>query len=179
MKRRPPIKYSDAELTWVRENATLSRRVLHSEFSRRFKRSDVSLGNLRKLCERNRWQTGRDGRESPIGSERVNKDGYVFRKIDGLESLPAHKKWKPVHVILWEAIHGEIPDGCALKCVDGDKKNTDPLNWVLISRSMLPRLCGCNGSIPFSSAPMELKKTILAVAELEQVSRVSKKGMRG
>ena len=41
----------------------------------------------------------------PVGSERVTKDGYLERKIR------EPKKWKAVHVLLWESVHGKVKRG--------------------------------------------------------------------
>jgi hypothetical protein len=32
----------------------------------------------------------------------------------------------------------------ALKCLDGNKQNTDPSNWEAVPRALLPRLAGGN-----------------------------------
>ena len=105
------------------------------------------------------------------GHERIdNKDGYVVMIVDevnpwtGAATRPVHK-----HRWLWEQKHGPIPDGFALKCL-GDKLNTDPSNWELVPRAMLPRLNGRYGR-DFDKAPDELKPTILAVTRLEHAAR--------
>lgn len=78
------------------------------------------------------------------GHERIDtKDGYVIMIVDetnpwtGAATRPVHK-----HRYLWEQQNGPIPDGHVLKCLDGDKTNTDPSNWELIPQGMLPRLSG-------------------------------------
>lgn len=107
------------------------------------------------------------------GHESVDKDGYVWIIIDevnpwtGASTRRIHK-----HRWLWEQKHGPVPDGFALKCL-GDKSNTDPSNWKLIPKGMLPRLNGKSGR-DFDHAPAELKPTIMAVAELEHASRRSR-----
>jgi hypothetical protein len=53
-----------------------------------------------------------------------------------------------------------------LKC-KGDCLNTDPSNWELIPRALLPRLSGRFGR-GYDDAPSELKPTIMAVVKLEQ-----------
>jgi len=106
------------------------------------------------------------------GHERIDsKDGYVVLIVDepnpwtGAATRPVHK-----HRWLWERANGPIPDGYALKCLDGDKLNTDPENWELVPRAMLPRLSGRFGR-GFDSAPQELKPTIMAVTRLEHAAR--------
>jgi hypothetical protein len=111
----------------------------------------------------------------PIGSERLSKNGYLERKIN--DDFPLQRRWRAVHLLRWEAINGPIQPGKALKCLDGDKGNTDPVNWALISRSMLPRLNGGTRRkhVAYDDAPPELKSIILAVAELEDRARMLKK----
>lgn len=111
-----------------------------------------------------------------LGHERVNRDGYVEISVDqmnphtGYERRYVHKhRWQ------WEQINGPVPDGMVLKCLDGDKANTDPGNWELIPRAMLPRLNGRFGR-DYDNAPPEVKPVIMAVAKLEHRARESKKG---
>ena len=66
---------------------------------------------------------------------------------------------------MWQQAHGPIPEGMALKCKT-DRLNTDPSNWELIPRALLPRLNGRFGR-GYDQAPDELKTTIMAVAKLE------------
>jgi hypothetical protein len=108
-----------------------------------------------------RWQ--------PIGTEILRYDGYVWRKVrdDG----PLHHRWRQVHLIRWEAAHGLVPDGHVLKCLDGDRTNTDPDNWAAVPRAILPRLAGGRWHRPYDDAPAELKPTLLAIAKLEHAAR--------
>lgn len=110
------------------------------------------------------------------GHERVNRDGYVEISIKetnphtGFERRYVHK-----HRHLWEKKNGPVPEGYALKCLDGNKQNTDPSNWQAIPRAMLPRLNGIHGR-GYDAAPAELKPSILAVTELEHRVRCNRKG---
>jgi hypothetical protein len=115
---------------------------------------------------------GRTGRANdlykPIGTERLSKDGYLERKIH--DGMPLQSRWRAVHLVEWEAVNGPIPAGHALKCLDGDKTNTDPSNWDLIPRALLPRLNGRFGR-GYDQAEPEMKPTILLVAKLEHAAR--------
>ncbi|MFD1913835.1 HNH endonuclease [Halodurantibacterium flavum] len=108
----------------------------------------------------------------PIGTERVSKDGYLERKIH--DGLPLQSRWRAVHLVRWEEIHGPLPKGHALKCLDGDKTNTDPSNWEAIPRALLPRLNGRFGR-GYDHAPPELKPTIMAIAKLAQKAQDARK----
>ena len=103
----------------------------------------------------------------PIGSERLINQGYLERKIH--DGLPVRSRWRFVHLLNWENIHGPIPVGMALKC-KGDRSDTDPSNWELVPRGLLPRLNGRHGR-DYDHAPAELKPTIMAVAKLEHQLR--------
>lgn len=102
-----------------------------------------------------------------IGHERVCKDGYI--EISVAEINPhtgADRRYVHKHRHLWEAVNGKVPDGMCLKCLDGNKLNTNPENWKLIERGMLPRLNNRWGR-NYDTAEPQVKPSILAVAMLE------------
>lgn len=116
------------------------------------------------------------------GHERIDtKDGYVILIVDepnpwtGGVTRPIHK-----HRWLWEQKNGPLPAGMALKCLDGDKLNTDPSNWELIPRGLLPRLNGGphRKRVAYDAAAPELKPTIMAMAKLEHRAREKQRRSR-
>lgn len=105
------------------------------------------------------------------GHESVDKHGYVWLIVDAVNpytGAPTRRVQK--HKWLWEKRHGPVPDGHALKCLDGNKANTDPENWECVPIGILPRLNGKSGR-DYDNAPTELRPTILAVAKLEHAAR--------
>lgn len=73
----------------------------------------------------------------PLGSERINGDGYVDIKIaDG----QLQKNWKGKHIVIWEAANGPVPPGHAVIFGDGNRRNFEPDNLILVSRKQLARL---------------------------------------
>lgn len=65
-----------------------------------------------------------------IGSERIDKDGYVLVKIrDG----HLNKNWVLKHRLIYEQIHGKIPKNHKVVFADGNKRNFDPDNLLLVS----------------------------------------------
>lgn len=57
----------------------------------------------------------------PIGSERLNHDGVLERKMsDDLSVYPA-KRWTPVHRLIWEAAHGPVPRGSVVVFKPGQR----------------------------------------------------------
>lgn len=107
----------------------------------------------------------------PIGTERLSKEGYLEQKVH--DGMPLQSRWRAVHLIRWEAIHGSIPEGMCLKCL-GDKRDTDPSNWEAVPRALLPRLNGRFGR-GYDHAPADLKPTIMVVTKLEHRARTLKR----
>lgn len=61
------------------------------------------------------------------GYERVTKDGYVEIRVKrGVFRLK--------HIVEWEKVNGKIPKDHCLWCKNGNKQNTHPSNWELITR---------------------------------------------
>lgn len=112
----------------------------------------------------------------PIGYERITEDGYVERKIS--DTGTARERWRAVHLLNWEAINGPLPASHALKCLDGDKQNTDPGNWELVHRGILARLNGGRHrrTLPYDEAAPELKPLVMASAKLKHVVSERRKG---
>lgn len=71
----------------------------------------------------------------PVGSERITREGYLQIKIqDGKKQ----RNWKGKHIIVWEEHHGtKVPPGHVIIFGDGDKRNFDPDNLILVSRAQL------------------------------------------
>ena len=46
----------------------------------------------------------------PIGSMRINADGYLDRKVNDRPGA-AYMRWHAVHRLVWEAAHGPVPQG--------------------------------------------------------------------
>lgn len=136
-----------------------SEAYLASEFASRLRRGDQVGASTRFRKGGTSWNKGRSytagGRSAetrfkpghrggkalenykPVGSERLSKDGYLQRKIN--DDLPIQRRWRAVHLIEWEAIHGPVPSGHALVFKDGDKTNITLENLELIPRAELMR----------------------------------------
>jgi hypothetical protein len=68
----------------------------------------------------------------PIGTERISKDGYLERKVN--DGLPLQARWRAVHLLVWEAAHGPLPEGHAIAFKNGDKRDVRLDNLECISR---------------------------------------------
>lgn len=203
------ITYLPEELAWIEARKDWNRRELHAAFCSHFGRVDVSFNNLKALCKRKGWLTGRTGcfvkgqishnkgkkgyhapgsekgwfkkgqranNKYAVGHEMIDIDGYVQICIDepnpwtGASTRMYHK-----HRWLWEKLNGPVPEGQRLKCLDGDRTNTDPSNWEAIPMALAPRLNGLRG-MGYDRAEPEVKPTIMAIAKLEHAARQIRKG---
>lgn len=108
----------------------------------------------------------------PIGTERISEDGYRERKVH--DGLPMQSRWQLVHRVEWEKVNGPIPAGHCLKCLDGDRLNTNPANWEVIPRAVLPHLSARFG-MRYDEAEPELKPTIMAVAKLKHAVKKARR----
>lgn len=89
--------------------------------------------NLKSACVSRGILTGRIGHRyhkerSPLGTERIDKDGYLFIKVKH------PNKWIPKHRFLWEQKNGPVPDGYHIIFADGDKTNFSESNLIKVNR---------------------------------------------
>ena len=63
----------------------------------------------------------------PIGSIRCDVDGYLRKKVGDCD-------WRLLHVLEWEKVHGPVPEGYCVTCLDGNRSNVALDNLALISR---------------------------------------------
>jgi len=183
----------------------MPRRELHALFVAAFDRPELTVDNIKSLCTRRGWKTGRTGcfakgsvpankgkkmpfnpasartqfkkgqvprNAKPVGHERIdNKQGYVWILVAERNPHTGYdRRFVFKHRHLWEQVNGPLPDDHVLKCLDGNKLNCDPSNWEAVPRAILPRLAG-KWSVPYDSAPDELKPAIMAVAKLQHAVR--------
>ncbi|QRY69132.1 HNH endonuclease [Ensifer sp. PDNC004] len=114
-----------------------------------------------------------------LGHERVSKDGYVEISIDEQNPHTGYeRRYVLKHVYLWEQVNGPIPDGMCLKSVDGNRLNTDPANWLLIPRGVLPRLNGGRATrvMAYDTAPDELKPVLMTIARVDHKASELRRG---
>jgi hypothetical protein len=159
LSRKKPIEYSEAELVFIKRNCTLSRQELTDQFNAEFKRdlskSNLSglckrkgwlTGRTGQYIKGNKpYNTGTKGvvkpnsgnfkkgnipfNHKPVGSHRVNVDGYVEIKI------AEPNIWETGARVIWEQNYGPIPDGNIVSHKDNDRLNLDPSNLILLSKA--------------------------------------------
>lgn len=112
----------------------------------------------------------------PMWSERVGKDGYIEMKVPQRNPHTGHStRYMHKHRWKWEQINGPLSEGMALKCLDGDRTNTDAANWTAVPRALLPRLSGGRWNKPYADHEPEIRPTVLALAHLEHAVREARK----
>lgn len=137
----------------------------------------ISTGQVKSYINNHRLNTGRTGRfkkghvpanHRPVGSERVNRNGYVEVKVE------EPNKWRMKHRVVWESVNGKIPKGCIIIFRDNDKTNTNINNLLLIKRST-NAILNHTGLYVHSG---ELKETAVHIAELKTASSKVKRRNR-
>lgn len=94
----------------------------------------------------------------PIGAERLSKDGYLQRKVNN--DLPIQRRWRAVHILLWESVNGPLPKGYAVTFKDGNKQNITLDNLQLTARQDLMRRNSVHNHGPEIAAAIQLKGAI-------------------
>ena len=114
-----------------------------------------------------------------LGHERVTLDGYV--EISVGEENPHtgyERRYVLKHRYLWEQVNGPLVAGMCLKCLDGNRQNTDPENWEAIPRATLPYLNGHRG-LDYEAVEPEVRPTVLAFAKLKHAAKKAKTKLEG
>lgn len=83
------------------------------------------------------FKKGRPAHEArnylPIGTERINADGYRERKVTDDPKLVPARRWIGVHRLIWEQAHGPIPPKHIVAFKDGNRRNVVLENFELIT----------------------------------------------
>ncbi|MCM3699219.1 HNH endonuclease signature motif containing protein [Paenibacillus macerans] len=109
----------------------------------------------------------------PVGSERIDRDGYTLIKVS--DEGPWHKRWRHKHKVVWEEKHGPIPKGHVILFADQNKRNIDPDNLILIKQSQLSILNN-KGLLHNDS---ELTKTGIIMADIYRKISERKRSGKG
>lgn len=116
---------------------------LNSGLTGRFEKGQVSHNKGKKQTEfmskeaiertkATRFKKGnRPSNYRPVGSERINVDGYIEVKV----SDP--NKWETKNKVVYKKFFGDIPKGYKVIYADGNKLNNEPNNLILVSNSQL------------------------------------------
>lgn len=75
----------------------------------------------------------------PVGSERIDRDGYTLIKINNEGSM--WERWTSKHKYLWEKYNGrKVPPGYVVIFADQNNRNFEKENLILVSRAELLKL---------------------------------------
>ena len=124
------------DIEWIRENS-------------RKKSSRPNAGQFRPgLQPWNKGKKGVNGRShtsfspghlphnhKPIGHERINREGYLERKVADHAGPNNKKNFQRVHVLLWERHRGPVPEDHIVVFKNRDKTDIRIENLELITRS--------------------------------------------
>lgn len=108
----------------------------HAPANKGLRRPGWSVGRMKETQFRKGERRGVAVRlYKAIGTERVSKDGYLERKVN--DDLPLQRRWRAVHLLMWESVHGPLPPGHAVVFKNGDKKDIRIDNLECITRQEL------------------------------------------
>ncbi len=121
-------------------------------------------------CHETRWGPGhRPHTWRPVGSTRVNPDGYLQRKVS--ETGYAPRDWIAVHRLVWEAAHGPMPPGHVVVFRPG-RRTTDEAAITLDAVELITRQELMRRNSVHTRLPPELARiTQLRGALVRQINR--------
>jgi hypothetical protein len=93
----------------------------------------------------------------PVGSERLNRLGYMEVKIRD------PKTWKSKHAVIWEKKHGKIPKGSVIIFANGNRLDVRLSNLLMVSRKELVIM----NKLGFITGDKELTKAGKSVADIK------------
>lgn len=101
----------------------------------------------------------------PVGSERVNTEGYTEVKM-------GKGNWQLKHRLKYKEYHGEIPEKCVVMFANGDKTDFSKENLIAISRNKLKTV----NKNKLLKNDIEATKTGLLIADIIIKTQELKKG---
>ncbi|MDR5813364.1 HNH endonuclease signature motif containing protein [Caballeronia sp. LZ033] len=108
----------------------------------------------------------------PIGSERINADGYLERKVNDEHPVPA-RRWVGVHRLVWEATNGPVPSGHVVCFLPG-RRTADRGKITLDALELVSRAELAQRNHPRNRDPELAKLVQLKGAITRQVNRIAR-----
>lgn len=116
-------------------------------------------------CEKSWFKKGHMPHNwKPVGSERVNSDGYIEVKV------AEPRTWAFKHKLVYEEHFGPIPEGCVIRFLDGNRQNCSPDNLVLLTKAehaVLTRKGLATEDPELTRAGVNVVKLSMKIKELE------------
>lgn len=132
-------EHFNLQLTRAQIEGTLKRNKLKTGFDGRFKKGSIPFNKGMKgmyfggeIGKKTQFKKGnRPINHKPVGTERVNGDDYVDIKIAD------PNKWRAKHLLVYEKEIGPVPKGHVVIFGDGNRRNFELDNLILVSRKQL------------------------------------------
>jgi hypothetical protein len=109
----------------------------------------------------------------PVGTERINRDGYLERKVTDDPSIVSVRRWVPVHRLVWEAVNGPVPAGHVVCFLPG-RRTTDRDLITVDTIELVHRADLARRNHPKNRSPELAKLIQLKGAITRQVNRIAK-----
>ena len=104
----------------------------------------------------------------PVGTE-MAISGYMYVKVADVINAPKWMNWKLKHRMLWESVHGPIPEGHNIQFKDGNPLNITIDNLYMISREEQMKVNGV------MNLPDDVRRLMYAVRSLtRQINKIEK-----
>lgn len=104
----------------------------------------------------------------PVGTEMAIA-GYMYVKVADVVNAPKWMNWKLKHRMLWERVHGPIPEGYNIQFKDGNPLNITIDNLYMISREEQMKVNGV------MNLPDDVRRLMYAVRSLtRQINKMEK-----
>jgi len=164
MAKGTVIKYTPEQLAFIEANCSMERKVLTEAVNAKFN-TTFSMDNIKSLCTRKKWKTGRTGYfekgckpwtagtkgivKPNSGSFKKNQEAWNHKPIgyericskDGYVFIKTAEPnvFELKHRVVWIQHHGEIPADHVITFKNLDKTDCRIENLVLLNRSELVR----------------------------------------
>lgn len=142
--------------------ARTNKNLLESGKAHRYKKGDVSWnkGKYMRMSIATEFKKGQKPHNyKPVGSERITVDGYLERKVAD------PKKWKGLHIILWEEVNGPVPPRHKVIFLDNNKLNVSIDNLLCVSNEDAMR------RNTIHRYPKEIVQAIKTISKLKKTIR--------
>ena len=107
----------------------------------------------------------------PLGSVRQSPGAVARIKA---HDTGAQSDWVPLHNLIWKELHGSIPDGHFIRYLDGDVRNLDPSNLILVTRAenVIANRWQAQGALPEGGIT-----TLILLAKIREKLRTQNQGV--
>ena len=157
--------FNEKQKEWIIKNAIgLRNEKLTEMFNKEFN-ANMTVGQIKKFKNYHHISSGLKSCNLPVGSERENK-GYILIKI------AEPNIWIEKHRYIYEKVNGNIPPRHKIIFADGNKRNFELSNLILVSDSE-KLIMNCRN---LHSKEAELTKTGALLAKL--IDKINKSDER-